>query len=154
VCVCREKLHARILLGSQTFVSPNSISRICCCSIQNFVLSHSNHLPRTIHPRSTLRYSFFYPSKVTARTFLKLRNDAAEEERGVFMCRTRSLVAKLLKHRARRSNTEYHRQTLISSAATRSTRFAIQLSRIFTCSRSCLDETNLNPNRCQDDILE
>jgi len=53
----REKLHARILLGSWTSVSPNSISRICSRSTRNFVPSHSNLL-RTTHP--PWRHSFFH----------------------------------------------------------------------------------------------
>lgn len=65
-CVRREKLHARILLGSWTSVSPNSISGICSRSTRNFVPSHSNLL-RAIRP--PWRDPFFPPLRGDSPNF-------------------------------------------------------------------------------------
>lgn len=109
--VRREKLHARILLGSWTSVSSNSISGICSRFTRNFVPFRSNLLrARASLPMETPL--FCTPERRQPELFLSPRNDAAEEERCIY-------IPVALSHEtsgapARRGNTEYHRQTLIS----------------------------------------
>lgn len=120
-CVCREKLHACILLDSRTSVSPNSISGICSRSTRNFVPSHFNllratPLPLPLPPRPSVPRGdtpFFPPLGGDSPNFSQAPRRCRGKERGIFIYRSLS-VAKLLEHRARRGNTEYHRQTLIS----------------------------------------
>lgn len=115
VCVSQEitRLHSSRLADVRIpeFNLGNMLSlhsKLCPVSLQ----SPSSHPPPP-PPRPAWRHPLFSTSRRRQPELFSSSATMPRKERGIFIYRSLS-VAKLLEHRARRGNTEYHRQTLIS----------------------------------------